>query len=177
MKCDAREHANIMTYVQVINGTSGVDILFGGTGNDLLTGGGGSDVFVISKGYGSDTVSDFQAGAGGDVLRVQNYGFVTFANFLAAAHQVGSDIVVTLSTNETLTLQNVTLSSLTAENVALDNPLPTSGAINNTGGIAPTDTTLTTGAMNDSLQAGGTGVTLVGGTGDDTYYVYDHNTG
>ena len=176
MKCHAREHANIMTYVQVINGTSGVDILFGGTGNDLLTGGGGSDVFVISKGYGSDTVSDFQAGAGGDVLRVQNYGFATFANFLAAAHQVGSDIVVTLSTSETLTLQNVTLSSLTAENVALDNPLPTSGAINNTGGVAPADTTLTTGAMNDSLQAGGTGVTLVGGTGDDTYYVYDHNT-
>src|ERR1700730_15891829 len=128
MKCDAREHANIMTYVQVINGTSGVDILFGGTGNDLLTGEGGSDVFVISKGYGSDTISDFQAGAGGDVLRVQNYGFATFASFLAAAKQVGSDTVVTLSSSETVTLQNLNFSYLTAANVVLDNPLPASGS-------------------------------------------------
>src|ERR1700721_408630 len=103
MKCDAREHANIMTYVQVINGTSGVDILFGGTGNDLLTGGGGSDVFVISKGYGSDTVSDFQAGAGGDVLRVQNYGFATFANFLAGPPHAGCAIVVGRSNKQTTT--------------------------------------------------------------------------
>src|SRR5438445_8773897 len=95
-----------------INGTTGTDVLFGGTGNDLLTGGAGSDTFVISKGYGSDTITDFQAGIGGDVLRVQNYGFATFAKFLAAAAQVGSDTIVTLSSSETLTLQNVALSAL-----------------------------------------------------------------
>src|SRR6266446_2962691 len=94
------------TYASVIVGTSGSDILFGGTGNDLLTGGAGSDIFAISKGYGSDTISDFQAGVGGDVLRVQNYGFATFTSFLAAAQQVGSVTVVTLSSSETVTLQN-----------------------------------------------------------------------
>src|SRR5471030_1697765 len=101
-----------MTYAQVINGTSGADILFGGTGNDLLTGGGGSDLFVVSKGYGSDTISDFQAGIGGDLLRVQNYGFATFASFMSVAKQVGADLVVTLSSTEMLTLQNTALSSL-----------------------------------------------------------------
>src|SRR3984885_13346781 len=97
------------TYARVLTGTSGADVLFGGTGNDLLTGGGGSDTFVISKGYGSDTVSDFAAGAGGAVLRVQNYGFATFSSFLADAEKIGADTVITLSGSEILTLQNVTL--------------------------------------------------------------------
>lgn len=160
----------------VISGTAGPDVLFGGTGNDLLTGGAGTDTFVISKGYGSDTITDFQAGTGGDVLRVQNYGFATFANFLAAATQVGADTVVTLSSTETLTLQNFTLSALVADNVALDNPLPASGTAWNWAGTVPAGGTLTTGATNDGMEAGGTGVTLIGGGGDDTYYVYDHNT-
>src|SRR6266404_4944552 len=163
-------------YTSVITGTSGTDTLFGGTGNDLLTGGGGSDVFVVSKGYGSDTISDFQAGAGGDVLRVQNYGFATFTSFLAAAQQVGSVTVVPLSSSETVTLQNVNLSYLTAANVVLDNPLPVSGSPNTAAVTVPAGGTLTTGAMNDSLQALGDGVTLIGGAGDDSYFMYNHNT-
>ncbi|WGR78361.1 MULTISPECIES: Ig-like domain-containing protein [unclassified Bradyrhizobium] len=110
------------------------------------------------------------------MLRVQNYGFATFANFMAAATQAGADTVVTLSSTETLTLQNVTLSALVADNVVLDNPLPTSGTAWNWAGTVPAGGTLTTGATNDGMEAGGTGVTLIGGAGDDTYYVYDHNT-
>src|SRR5260370_3631457 len=163
-------------YASVITGTSGTDILFGGTGNDLLIGGGGSDVFVVSKGYGSDAISDFQAGVGGDVLRVQNYGFATFASFLAAAKQVGSVTVVTLSSSETVTLQNVNLSYLTAANVVLDNPLPVSGSPKTAAVTVPGGGTLTTGATHDSLQALGDGVTLIGGAGDDTYFMYNHNT-
>jgi Ca2+-binding RTX toxin-like protein len=164
------------TYASVIVGTSGSDILFGGTGNDLLTGGAGSDIFAISKGYGSDTISDFQAGVGGDVLRVQNYGFANFTKFLAAATQVGSDTVVTLSSTETLTLQNLALSSLVASNVVLDNPLQGSASPNTAALTVQAGGTLTGSAMNDSLQALGTGVTLIGGAGDDTYFMYDHNT-
>ncbi|MGY8662688.1 Ig-like domain-containing protein [Bradyrhizobium sp. UFLA05-109] len=165
-----------MTYALTINGTSGADILFGGTGNDLLTGGAGSDFFVISKGYGSDTISDFQAGTGGDVLRVQNYGFGTFANFMSAAKQMGADVVVTLSSSETLTLQNVALSSLTAANVVLDNPLPVSASPNTAWTTVGAGGTLTGGATNDSLQAMGDGVTLIGGAGDDSYFMYNHET-
>ncbi|MDQ8728499.1 family 16 glycosylhydrolase [Bradyrhizobium sp. LHD-71] len=164
------------TYERTLVGTPGKDILFGGTGNDLLTGLADSDIFAISKGYGSDTISDFAAGAGGDVLRLQNYGFRTFASFQAAAEQVGSDTVVTLSATETLTLQNVALSSLVAENVALDNPLPPSGKINSPWVAVPAGETYTGGTTNDSMQASGNGVTLIGGAGDDTYFTYNHNT-
>ncbi|MCP3460039.1 Ig-like domain-containing protein [Bradyrhizobium sp. CCGUVB23] len=165
-----------MTYALLINGTSGADILFGGTGNDLLTGGAGSDLFVISKGYGSDTISDFQGGTSGDVLRVQNYGFATFASFMSAAKQTGTDVVVTLSSSETLTLQNVALSSLTAANVVLDNPLPVSASPNTAWTTVGAGGTLTGGAKNDSLQAMGDGVTLIGGAGDDSYFMYNHET-
>ncbi|WFU39379.1 Ig-like domain-containing protein [Bradyrhizobium sp. CB82] len=160
----------------IINGTADSDVLFGGTGNDLLTGRAGSDIFVVSKGYGSDTISDFQAGIGGDVLRVQNYGFATFTSFMSAAKQIGTDVIVTLSSTETLTLQNIALSSFTPANVVLDNPLPVSAAPNTPWTTVGTGGTLTGGAMNDSLQAMGDGVTLIGGAGDDSYFMYNHGT-
>ncbi|WP_156944260.1 Ig-like domain-containing protein [Bradyrhizobium sp. Ec3.3] len=160
----------------IIIGTSGADVLFGGTGDDLLTGGAGSDTFVVSKGYGSDTISDFQVGASGDVLRVQNYGFATFASFMSAAKQIGADVVVTLSSTETLTLQNIALSSFTSANVVLDNPLPASAAPDTAWTTVGAGGTLTGGATNDSLQAMGDGVTLIGGAGDDSYFMYNHGT-
>ncbi|MDQ8728500.1 family 16 glycosylhydrolase [Bradyrhizobium sp. LHD-71] len=160
-----------------LTGTPDSDILFGGPGDDLLTGLAGSDIFAISKGFGSDTISDFAAGDGGDVLRLQNYGFRTFASFQAAAKQVGSDTVVTLSATETLTLQNVTLASLVPANVALDNPLPPSGRTNSDLVTVPAGETATGGATNDPLQALGDNVTLIGGAGDDTYFLmYDQDT-
>jgi Ca2+-binding RTX toxin-like protein len=167
---------SLPVYASTITGTSGADILFGGTGNDLLTGGAGSDTFAIAKGYGSDTISDFQADAGGDVLRVENYGFGTFASFLAAATQIGTDTVVKMPGGDTLTLKNVTRSALTAANVVLDNPLTASGAVNNWALAAVSSGTLTGTANNDYLQAIGANVTLTGGAGDDTYLVNDFNT-
>ncbi|MFK4576642.1 cadherin-like domain-containing protein [Bradyrhizobium ottawaense] len=150
-------------------------IVFGSSGNDVLTGSGASDLFVVSKGYGSDVVSDFQAGAGGDVLRVQNYGFATFANLLAAAKQVGSDTVIVLSSAETVTLKNATLTSLAAANVQLDNPLPASATASFAPAAAGTGTLYGT-LGNDKLQASGAAVTLVGGAADDTYVIYDRTT-
>ncbi|WP_157785085.1 cadherin-like domain-containing protein, partial [Bradyrhizobium yuanmingense] len=108
-------------YASIVIGTSGNDLLSGGAGNDLLTGRSGSDTFVISKGSGSDTISDFAGGAGGDILRIENYGFTSFAALKAAAKQVGSDVVINLSDGESLTLSNTKLSSLTAQNVLLVN--------------------------------------------------------
>jgi len=64
----------------ILTGAAGVDTLDGGAGNDTITGGAGDDVISTGTGIdtlvrdgdgttdGSDTVSDFTAGAGGDVI-------------------------------------------------------------------------------------------------------------
>ncbi|MFH7027521.1 MAG: M10 family metallopeptidase C-terminal domain-containing protein [Heteroscytonema crispum UTEX LB 1556] len=41
---------------------AGNDRITGGAGNDRLTGGAGSDRFVISSGFGTDTITDFTKG-------------------------------------------------------------------------------------------------------------------
>lgn len=43
-------------------GGKGMDLLMGNEGNDLLTGGAGNDIFVLSRGAGIDTITDFSQG-------------------------------------------------------------------------------------------------------------------
>jgi hypothetical protein len=95
---------------------------------------------------------------------------------MSAAKQMGADVVVTLSSSETLTLLNVALSSLTAGNVVLDNPLPVSASPNTGWTTVGAGGTLTGGATNHSLQAMRNGVTLIGGAGDGSYFMYNHGT-
>lgn len=45
-----------------LSGGLGKDVLNGGVGDDTLTGGADADMFVFGKGYGKDTVTDFQSG-------------------------------------------------------------------------------------------------------------------
>ncbi|MBR1190231.1 calcium-binding protein [Bradyrhizobium sp. AUGA SZCCT0160] len=121
----------------VLNGGIGTDTLIGGAGNDALTGGTASDIFVVNAGAGSDTITDFAAGSDidHDVIKFDRSHFSDYASLLAAATQVGSDVVISLAGGDSLTLQNVDLSSLTADNFEfrrLDNTAPT--AISVTGG-------------------------------------------
>jgi Ca2+-binding RTX toxin-like protein len=46
----------------ILTGGTGDDLLRGDFGNDTLTGGGNLDTFVLTEGYGSDTILDFQNG-------------------------------------------------------------------------------------------------------------------
>ena len=52
---------------RLIGGRS-TDFLRGGEGDDRMTGNGGRDGFLYSVGDGNDTVTDFRAGNGGDVI-------------------------------------------------------------------------------------------------------------
>jgi VCBS repeat-containing protein len=90
----------------------GADTLTGNGGNDRMSGALGDDLFVFHDGDGDDTVVDFNAGAGtDDQLDVSDF----FANpvlAIAAATQVGSDVVIALDTDDSVTLLDVALSDL-----------------------------------------------------------------
>ena len=86
----------------VLIGTAGNDILVGGQGSDTLTGGAGSDTFMFrsSDGRAVDTITDFDAAAGGDTLGIgallQGYSDgADLAQFISL-RQSGSDTVVSV---------------------------------------------------------------------------------
>ncbi len=157
-----------------ITGTAGADLIYGRAGSDVLSGGAEADMFVARRGEGSDTITDFQAGSGGDVLRLQNYGFADFAAFKAASVQSGADLTVMLPNGETLTMANVERDALLPENLELDQPLPVSGAPTAWNSTYEPGSTLEGTAENDQLAGSNPDITLVGGMGDDTYVVWDH---
>jgi Ca2+-binding RTX toxin-like protein len=107
----------------IIKGGAGTQTINGKAGNDRLTGGADADAFVVARGNGSDTITDFAVGAAGDSLRLSNYGFADAAAVRAAATQVGSDTVIALGGGETLTLKGVSLASFQSATITLDGPV------------------------------------------------------
>ena len=85
-------------------------------GTDRLYGGHGSDIFVIDKGFGRNTIFDFQFGNDGhDVIQISlGTTFDTFDEVFAAGKQVGSDAVFTFGGQGVLTIANVSIETLTA---------------------------------------------------------------
>ncbi|WP_061938305.1 Ig-like domain-containing protein [Aureimonas sp. AU22] len=74
----------------VIDGGDGNDYIWGGAGADILTGGAGRDRFAYNAlSEGGDHITDFQAGANGDLIDVSALGARLgwgFANPIAAGH-------------------------------------------------------------------------------------------
>ncbi|NBU27740.1 MAG: calcium-binding protein [Caulobacteraceae bacterium] len=93
-------------------GGGGNDRLRGDKGNDTLTGGAGNDRFIFNKEGGADTVTDFQNGL--DKLDLTNFRLANADAALAAASQVGDNVVFTLAGGVTVTLEHVNLSVLDA---------------------------------------------------------------
>ena len=100
-----------------LTGNAAANTLDGRGGNDLLTGGGGDDTFVFTGLFGSDTVTDFQSGNGaGDLLQLSlGTDFDSFAEVIAAAHEVDRNTVLDFGTHGTITLDGVSLSKLAAD--------------------------------------------------------------
>ena len=99
----------------LILGLAGTDFLVGGAGADTLTGGSGDDQFWHVQGDGADTITDFTAGPGDDLVRLFGYGaaFDTFGEVIGASSQVGSNVVINFGGGDIITLENTTLASLT----------------------------------------------------------------
>lgn len=170
--------------------------IIGGTGNDkvsavfnanLITLGAGSDTIAyggLTNRYTNalaDTVTDFTAGNGGDILLMstQIYGGYSSGN-LFDSHirllQSGSDTLVEVDMDGKGTsssfvtiyrLKGVTATDLTAHNFAGMDPKAAGAILWGTSGTDADD--LLTGSANNDLLTGGAGNdTLVGGAGNDT---------
>ncbi|RDJ23165.1 hypothetical protein DWF00_21195 [Bosea caraganae] len=94
-------------------GGSGDDRLIGGAGNDTLTGGSGHDAFVFQAGMGNDLITDFTlTGSSSDVIEIDATLFANLASLVDVMAQDGRNVVITVDENDTITLANVSLSSL-----------------------------------------------------------------
>lgn len=94
-----------------LTGGAGDDVLDGEEGNDILTGGAGADVFVFHSGDGTDTITDFEIGI--DLISIDADLAETFDDLVLSA--AGTDTVIDYG-GDTITLTNVDISTLTADN-------------------------------------------------------------
>jgi Ca2+-binding RTX toxin-like protein len=94
---------------------AGNDSITGAKGNDLMTGGAGADTFSFKGRFNADTITDFAAtGTGHDVIHFATDDFANFAAVQAHMATVGTDVVISFTVTDTITLQHVTLGDLNA---------------------------------------------------------------
>lgn len=105
----------------LIVGDANSQTIDGMGGNDVLEGGGGPDTFVFKTGSGHDVITDFTAGTGtgADVIRLVGSDMTSFAQVMSNMHQVGADVVLTLSPTDDVIIRNTTISQFTASNFQL----------------------------------------------------------
>ena len=85
-------------------GYGGADTLIGGVGDDYMYGGVGADVFVFSDNTGNDIIHDFEDSI--DHIDLANVTSInSFSDVLAAATQVGGNVIIDLGSGSTLELE------------------------------------------------------------------------
>jgi hypothetical protein len=94
--------------------TSAADTLVAGFAGATLVGGPGSDTFVIGPGAGQERIQNFDPAH--DTLQFSVSLLTNYAAAMADARQVGTDTVFTIDAHDSVALQNVNMSSLTASN-------------------------------------------------------------
>ncbi|MEX0337566.1 MAG: M10 family metallopeptidase C-terminal domain-containing protein [Arenibacterium sp.] len=98
----------------VLIGGKGKDTLNGGKGDDSLTGNGAADRFIYKGKAGADTISGFQDDS--DTLVIRKQGDLNAV--LAAADQVGSDVVFDFGAGNSLTVLNASLNAISDDILA-----------------------------------------------------------
>jgi Ca2+-binding RTX toxin-like protein len=97
-----------------IDGGAGNDTIIGGAGDDRLTGGTGNDTFRFGPQSGHDVITDFGAGGTKDVIDISAY---KAAGLTPTVHDIGSDVVISFSTGDSITVLGVHAHDLVANNV------------------------------------------------------------
>jgi Ca2+-binding RTX toxin-like protein len=93
----------------------GADTLYvTGAAGTIMTGGAGHDTFAFPNVMGHDEVTNF--GIAKDTLQFNMTLFTNFTAAMSHASQSGANTVFTIDANDTVTLDNVTKTSLTASN-------------------------------------------------------------
>ena len=83
--------------------------------NDVMTGGGTQERFVFKAHPGHETITDFQAsGPNHDVISLSSSQFANIAAILSSTHTVGNNAVITIAPHDTITVENVTATTLRA---------------------------------------------------------------
>ncbi|MGL4091161.1 beta strand repeat-containing protein [Agrobacterium cavarae] len=111
---------------------SGATITLSGSGTDTLTGSrdtvnmgsntslqisGANDNLVFHSGFGTETVSGYQAsGSTADKIAFDKTSFSGWSDLLSNSQASGSDVIITTHSNDTLTLKNTSLSNLQQSN-------------------------------------------------------------
>ena len=96
----------------LIGGNAG-DVLIGGPG-DTLTGGTGPDTYLFRPKFGTETITNFNPQ--NDVVQFNAALFANFAAVMADTTQVGSAALIKLDANDSITMNNVAVGSLTSSN-------------------------------------------------------------
>jgi Ca2+-binding RTX toxin-like protein len=100
-----------------ISGSTGGQIFVAGTGNDVFNPIGAGDIFVYNVPIGNDVINNFLTAS--DAVRLGGYGLSTLAQVQALMTQQGSNVVLQLAANSSITFTNTTLSAFTAANFQL----------------------------------------------------------
>ena len=99
-----------------LNGEGNSDTLIGGAGNDTLSGGGDADRFEFRAGSGVDVIEDFSTSTAGEVIALVGIaGISSFTDVQAALSSSGNNTVIDLGGGNSITLVDVALGSLTAD--------------------------------------------------------------
>ena len=100
-----------------IIGGAGRDTIDGGIANDTMQGGGGQDRFIRRLNEGDDLITDFQTGAGGDVVVIRGTAYETFGQL--KLERVGNDTVLDFGPAGQITFRNTKPGDFRPENFVL----------------------------------------------------------
>ncbi len=109
--------------VDVLRGGAGNDTLIGGDGNDIALGEGDDDKFYFTGTIGDESLFEFSAGPGiGDTAVLSGYGpgLDSFADVLGSSASMGSNTRINLGSGNFLTLVNVAIDDLAADDFLFD---------------------------------------------------------
>lgn len=99
-----------------LTGGNGNDWLEGGAGNDTLIGGTNNDTYFFSSAFGADTIQSFGDVAGNqDVIAFSSNAVANFTALQSSMSQSGVNVQINLVGVGSITLSNVTLGNLGAD--------------------------------------------------------------